>query len=161
MEEKKVRAEMPPKSEWGPGPWQEEPDTDAWRSPHGFPCVMRRGSMGAWCGYVGVPPGHPWHGKDWGSIDVEVHGGLTYAEKCNEWIGVCHVPAPGESDNFWWVGFDCAHWMDLNPVQEALRSQLNMPAYERPEEFRDVYRTLAYVKAETEDLARQAKEAVA
>ncbi len=35
------------------------------------------------CGYVRIPPGHPWHGKDYSDEalwDVDVHGGLTFAE---------------------------------------------------------------------------------
>ncbi len=54
-------------------------------------------------GYVGVPAGHPWFGKDYDSIDCEVHGGLTYAAD----------RAPTEKpDGFWWVGFDTAHLGD-------------------------------------------------
>jgi len=36
------------------------------------------------------PPGHPLHGKDYGEVEAEVHGG-------------------------WWLGFDCAHYGDLSP----------------------------------------------
>ncbi len=69
-----------PKSEWGDGPWQTEPDFRSWCA-HGLACIMNRPPMhGAWCGYVGVPPDHPWYGKKYSEIDsdTECHGGLTY-----------------------------------------------------------------------------------
>jgi len=128
-----------------PGPWSGEPNRVEFRHA-GFPCVLHRGGMGAWCGYVGVPPGHPWHGKDYDDIDADAHGGLTYSGRCGGCV--CHVPLPGESDDFWWVGFDCAHYNDLIPHMFAeelhsLRSGM-------------VYKTIAFAKAETERLAEQA-----
>ena len=42
-------------------------------------CVVLT-QMGHRCGYTRIPPGHPWHGKDYDDIDVDVHGGLTFAE---------------------------------------------------------------------------------
>lgn len=54
------------KSTWGPGPWQEEPDKIQYvDEATGLPClIVRNGpTIGALCGYVGVLPGHPLHGK--------------------------------------------------------------------------------------------------
>jgi len=77
--------------------------TKAWES-SGFPCVYFPGPLGAFCGYVGVPPGHPWHGSDGSSEPpILVHGGVTFAEPC------------GCSENTWWVGFDCGHLNDFIP----------------------------------------------
>lgn len=46
-----------------------------------FPCaIVTEHRMGHLCGYVGVPPHHPWYGKDYDSIEARVHGGLTYGE---------------------------------------------------------------------------------
>lgn len=141
------------RSEWGPGPWDGEPDRVEWRS-RGFACLARRTRMGAWCGYVAMPPGHPWHGKEYGEPDVDVHGGLTYANKCSG--DICHVPAPGEPADVWWLGFDCSHSNDLSPSMSAHwrkhHPELSTDAY-------DVYRDLAYVKAEVEKLAEQAEAA--
>lgn len=50
------------KSAWGEGPWQNEPDRLEFEA-EGFPCLANRNRMGVWCGYVALPPGHPWHGK--------------------------------------------------------------------------------------------------
>ncbi len=72
------------KSGWGNGPWQNEPDKIQWMDEAtGYPCLMVR-PHGSWCGYVGVPPTHPAFGKSYDDVNVSVHGGLTFASKCNE-----------------------------------------------------------------------------
>lgn len=126
---------------YGPGPWVGEPDRLEWRH-RGFPCLMLRGNprLGAWCGYVGVPPGHPWYGDS--EPECAVHGSVTYASKCAG--HVCHVPQPGESDDVWWVGFDCGHAGDI------------VPGMQLEPGGRDSYKTVAYVRAECEQLADQA-----
>jgi hypothetical protein len=132
------------KSKWGPGPWQSEPDRIEWRY-RGVPCLMvRQPSAGHWCGYVAVEPGHPWHGLNYSDFDAEVHGGLTYSEKRAGRI--CHVPQPGEPDDVWWLGFDCAHLGDLSP------------GYVRWHNTTETYKTAGYVKDETERLADQLVE---
>lgn len=141
------------KTEWGPGPWQDEPDRVFWRhSPSGFPCLAKRGPSGSWCGYVAVPPGHPAHEATYDGLEVEVHGGLTYAEHCdgNEGTGICHVPAEGEPDNVWWLGFDCAHYNDFSPGTAALMRSLGSHS---PLLDGGTYRDLAYVRVEIERLA--------
>lgn len=84
------------KTGWGEGPWTWEPDkVQLADEATGLPCLIRRSpSAGSLCGYVGVPEGHPWHGLDYGEIDAEVHGGLTFAGACDgdEADGICHKP---------------------------------------------------------------------
>ena len=139
------------KSSWGPGPWMTEPDRKEWRHA-GFPClIVRVEHHGAWCGYVAVPPGHPWHGKGYDDINAEVHGGLTYAEKCGG--AVCHVSGPGEPDDVWWLGFDHAHAGDLCPATASWFG-------DRFGESNDVYRDMDYVIAGVNELAEQAAVAV-
>jgi hypothetical protein len=73
------------KSSWPDGPWQNEPDKAQWiDKATGYDCLIVRNHSGAWCGYVGVPEGHPCHGKGYDDVDVDVHGGLTFADSCNE-----------------------------------------------------------------------------
>jgi len=44
-----------------------------------FPCAIWENSLGALCGYVGIPSGHPWYGDS--KLDqVDVHGGITYTQ---------------------------------------------------------------------------------
>lgn len=73
------------KSEWGDGPWQQEPDKKQWQDKAtGLPCLIVRGPSGALCGYVGVSRRHPAYGKSYDDVDVRVHGGLTFANTCAE-----------------------------------------------------------------------------
>lgn len=150
----------------GEGPWVDEPDHVAWRSAHGYPCILHRAlhasdkGGGHWCGYVGVPPGHPWHGQPMdssfdGPEQPRVHGGITYAEPCNGHI--CHVPEPGESDDVFWLGFDAAHAGDLQPLTQKLLRDLRHDADVFMRD--DVYRDMAYMRAQCECLADQAVRA--
>jgi hypothetical protein len=135
------------KLECGDGPWQKEPSRVEWKHA-GLPCIAHRGGGGAWCGYVAVPPGHKYHGKDCGEIDdaIDVHGGLTFAAKCHGHI--CHVPEPGEPDDVWWFGFDCAHAYDMRPESKMFET----PRWSQLEEH---YWTLEEVQEETNRLAEQ------
>ena len=103
------------KAGWGEGPWQDEPDKVVWVDPAtGLDCMAHRNRSGAWCGYVGVPAGHPAYGQDYDNVDVDCHGGLTFAAGCQETgdpaHGICHVPQEGRPAEVWWLGFDCAHF---------------------------------------------------
>jgi hypothetical protein len=140
------------KSAWGEGPWQHEPDRVEFEHA-GLPCLLLRNKLlGNWCGYAAVPPGHPLHGKGYEEVDIEVHGGLTYANACQG--PICHVPKPGEPDDVWWFGFDCCHAGDLSPgvVASSRRHGLASFKYEN-------YRDLAYIRSETEGLAEQLRSA--
>ena len=129
---------------WPPGPWDGEPEDRAeWRH-RGLPCLAVRSKLGQWCGYAGVPAGHPYYGIDRENVPVEVHGGLTYADKCAG--PICHVPRPGETDDVWWLGFDCGHFMDIQPG-------LSLPS-EISEDWM-TYKDLGYVAHEVEILAGQ------
>lgn len=130
------------KSSWGDGPWMKEPDRVEWRH-NGMPCLMvRHNTLGHWCGYVGLPPEHPWYGKEYSddAVNVSVHGGLTYSKECHG--NVCHIAQPGEPEHVWWLGFDCAHCDDHSPGL----------GYEWGH---SIYRTLAYVQQQTKELAEQ------
>lgn len=157
-----VKQEPIDKRAWGLGPWATEPDRVEFES-EGFPClIVRHEASGHLCGYVAVPPGHPWHGKtesySWdddgnaidGGLDVRVHGGVSYAAFCDG--NVCHVPKPGEPDDVWWIGFDMGHCDDLSPLMHSQKWFANIPTV--------VYRTIQYVRAECESVARQAKAAM-
>lgn len=129
-----------------PGPWQAESDHVDFEA-DGFACILHRNF--GWCGYVAVPPGHPWHGKNCDELDVRVHGGLTYSEMCSGEI--CHVAKPGEPDDVWWLGFDCSHSGDLTLYDIA---DGNLAGFGN-----DIYRDVEYVRRETQRLAAQAKAA--
>ena len=153
--------------DWGEGPWNNEPDHDVWVDPvTDLDCMINRGPSGAWCGYVGVGPDHPWHGAGYNEVGaVDVHGGLTYSDACQEDGEICHVPWPNREHDIWWFGFDCAHFMDLAPGMEAdlreLRGRVSMPArvfLEGEGTFgHSTYRNWAFVVGEVESLAMQLK----
>jgi|SRR5262245_2686658 len=143
------------KSKWGDGPWQDEPDKVQWQDEEtGLPCLaVRQRRSGHWCGYVGVSEGHRYFGADCDKPDIQVHGGLTFADYCSDdqEQGICHIPNPGESDRVYWLGFDCHHGGDKAPGFSASLRQYF------PDHMHDagIYRTLAYVRAECEQLAAQ------
>lgn len=144
------------KSEWGGGPWDDEPDLIEWQSDSApsFWCqINRTEATGCLCGYVAVPQDHPVHGHGFSEVDalVEVHGGLTFG-------------GPGVA-GLWVFGFDCGHGFDVHPAMEA-RLKATMPremyaehqrvlTSESPGMPRTTYKTLSYVRAEVESLARQ------
>ena len=151
------------KSAWGPGPWQTEPDRLDFIS-HGFACLaLRHPHHGHWCGYVGVPEGHPRFGKESDEMgDLRFHGGVNYAEPCEG--DICHTPAPGMPDHVWWIGGDFGHHYDISPGMEALLSGVVSDLSTRdPEASRFLncghgrarYRDVAYVRHEIEQLAAQ------
>lgn len=117
---------------------------------YGYEWEVVSNRMGYRCGYVRVPPGHPWHGKDYDAVDPypEVHGGLTFAEPDTD----C---GKGGADNAWWVGFDCAHLgdapdPDLPGSEVMLRHGIDLGG---------TVKSTEYVSEECRNLARQARDA--
>lgn len=154
---------------WGPGPWENEPDKVQWTDKTtGLPCLAVRNHYGAWCGYVGVDESHPAYLMNYDSVDVSVHGGLTFADMCQEEApeghGVCHIPGPGEPDQVWWLGFDCGHFRDYMPafyleepgktIQAEMEAQYPELAH-AGRALHETYRTLHYVMGKVRDLAKQ------
>lgn len=132
---------------WPSGEWDSEPDRVDFIHA-GFSCLLHRNEMGAWCGYVGVTETHPAFGKDYDAVDVEAHGGLTYARACRG--SICHVPQPGMADKVWWLGFDLIHSGDTAP---------GMLRFHRASGFIDeTYRNLPYARRQTERLAKQLRK---
>lgn len=115
----------------------------------GFEWEVTNNGIGYRCGYVRLPLGHPWHGKHYDDLPVEVHGGLTFSEAdadCNK----------GGEDNAFWIGFDCAHCMDApDPILDPYRRMPDVTSFGE-----GVVRSTEYVQAECEDVCRQAAEAM-
>jgi hypothetical protein len=160
------------RDDWAPGPWDSEDDRYEWRTAAGLTGLIIRGPLGALCGYVGVEPGHVAYGRSCDSADsyergedgaidydrpknnpvrgLEVHGGVTYADHCAGRI--CHVPAPGEPEHLWWIGFDCSHSQDVSPEQDTFWMRHNQSPLRYPGSS---YRDVDYVRAEVESLSAQ------
>jgi hypothetical protein len=131
-------------------PWQNEPDTVEFNY-KGYDCLIQRVNhrpvhnpqdcLGHLCGYVDLPKGHKYYGKQYDEIPLDVHGGLTYAE--------------GKKNNVWTIGFDCAHFGDLIPGIYELRlhgGPLYGINFDRDD---DIYRTVSFVENELKSLVDQ------
>jgi hypothetical protein len=107
------------------------------------------------CGYVRVPPSHPLFGKDYDAdgVNVDVHGGLTFAE-----IEPCTEHQDGQG---WWFGFDCAHAGDASADPNVSLSDLSHEArgvlaiYRGFPDLNEHYWQQVEVEKETESLADQ------
>jgi hypothetical protein len=143
-----------------PGKWDTEPNRieGVYK---GLPMLMLRNiHMLNWCGYVGVPKGHPYFGKPYDDVDVGAHGGLTYSGPCAH--NICHKPKAGVPDDVWWIGFDCAHAGDIMPF-DAMRIipgaesliRANRPQFSG---WQESYRDIWYVRTQCQEIANQVLE---
>jgi hypothetical protein len=108
----------------------------------GFEWEVTANHSGFRCGYVRIPPAHPWYGVDYDDIAADVHGGLTFAQPD------AHCGKDGPDDS-WWIGFDCAHYQDASDPE--------LPGYHHLSLWKDgTIRTTEYVTAECVRLAEQA-----
>lgn len=147
------------------GPWDDEPDREQWTDDEtGLDCLIRRGPSGALCGYVAVAHDHPWFEVHYSDCtaetcdpddycyehtpggQVDVHGGLTYSFHCDgdTTKGICHATHDPD-DRAWWLGFDCAHYLDACPSLAHVTSS------------DATYRDWTYVRSQVEALAAQLK----
>lgn len=65
--------------------------------------------------YIEIPKGHKLNGQDYDDIDINVHGGLTYAD--HQLMGI-------DSEN-WYIGWDYAHLGDYLGYEEGLFPRAN------------------------------------
>jgi hypothetical protein len=170
------------KAAWGPGPWQSEPDRLEWKDERtGLTClIVREMLMGGLCGYVGVPPSHPYFGwryndhiklapgdlEDASLNDIGIVNAFCYALGGGPSQGtidlgmtlkVHHgISWSGERDDFttqtglWFFGFDCGHAWDVLPGLEAKFRHFDIPDRQ--------YRDIEYVKREVTSLAFQLRQ---
>jgi hypothetical protein len=166
---------MAPRALWADGPWDEEPDLIRWKhEPTGYELMMWRNHMGAWCGYVGLPPEHPLHGLHYGTPEflerLESHHGLTFSDTFEEVKD--RLELPDELRKLWWLGFDCAHFGDVMPAMEAftdawrvtspglqkleaMKKRLEEASPEFRDRYRESYKGVDEVRLMVEDLAGQ------
>lgn len=126
------------------GPWTEDLKNTVPFSFYykGYKCKINRNMFLSYCGYVTLPPTHPYYRKDYSELEGEicVHGDLTF----------------GEDGTF---GFDCNHVLmgDLSPVDESMRMKHpEMKVFERAGLSHQYhYWTFEEVKKETKSMANQ------
>lgn len=75
----------------------------------GLMCCVNMMDLGHRCGYVGVPIGHKFYGKNYTDIDndIDCHGGLTFSSNYEN----DSYPLD-EPNDYWWFGWDYAHCGD-------------------------------------------------
>lgn len=113
--------------------WLTEPNSKEFEY-KGYKCfIVRKRHSGSLCGYVEIPNGHALHRKDYQDIDILCHGGLTYSDNFN-----CLTK---ETTDNWYLGFDCAHYLDLVPNIPILGGE--------------IYRNMEYVTKELENIVNQ------
>lgn len=129
-----------------PGEWQKEVDYELGKY-KGYTYVIDRKPLtgGHLCGYVLIPEGHKLYGKEGlqyeDSSTLEVHGGITYAGKAKP--PYCMVPDEEYSklSDGWWIGFDCAHYLDLLPLSVSMEATQREFYANNPDILKDAQET--------------------
>lgn len=117
----------------------------AWVTQAGLPARVQIMPMGHRCGYVGVSK-EVFEGKGYDDLDIEVHGGLTYARD--------------EEDGLRWYGFDCAHLGDARDVNlmDAEHKEMYEKYHMGFNDGTDTIKSLDYCINECESMANQLKQ---
>lgn len=136
-------------------PWENEPDRVEFKY-LGFDCLIVRSDwLGNLCGYVAVSSEHPYYGKHYDDIELEVHGGLTYSNSCEGKI--CHR-TENDDNKFWWFGFDCAHLLDLIPSMYELSQSVgvlfDLNGSVNLDDIK-TYKTIGFVKNQIRNMVKQ------
>ncbi len=106
----------------------------------GYPCMVSRNHSMSWCGYVGLSESHKdYNQKEIVENEYSVHGGITF---CN----FMQYERAKKFASYYWIGFDCSHYMDASPLESLNRYSTG----------NQTYRDLKYVKNETKNLVEQA-----
>lgn len=89
-------------------------------SKEGFPCMVVFTQMHR-CGYVFLPPTHRYYQKDYESIDINCHGGLTYSNSIKKFLP--ELELFNLFKNYWVIGFDCGHYVnnDSEDLETAIK----------------------------------------
>ena len=121
-------------------PWFNEILWDSEIREHaGLKFRVLRMSWGIWNGYVILPKGHIFHGKNMGDKEIEdlrVHGGVTYTDSGgNIW----------SKNDDWIIGFDTDHMYDFSPDNKIRNFNIFLDGCKN-------YKNHAYVVPETKNL---------
>ena len=119
----------------------------------GYRWIVAHNGVGCRCGYVRIPPGHPWHGRPPADVQARAHGSVNW------W----RLSPAGN----WWLGFDFAHAWDLpdpelpldEPEMAAVNAEIRAIYARHPVIGEATVRSQAYVEDECRRLCEQAAEA--
>lgn len=122
-----------PREEWGPGPWQDEPDLVRWTTRAGLRGLIWRAPVtGSLCGYAELKAEHPYFAKRYERLEMalDVHGDLTFSGSFEPEALRSALGAIGTDWlDSWWLGFDCGHCFDLMPALNAVLVDLRHPRH--------------------------------
>jgi len=75
--------------------------------------AWHQGDHGESNGYLVIDDkNHPWFGKEFDEIDIEVHGRLTFSSEVTEELISLYKELTSEDIGSWIIGFDTAHLYD-------------------------------------------------
>jgi hypothetical protein len=81
----------------------------------GYEYLVLQMPIGHLCGYVKVPKDHPYFGKEYDLMNIDCHGGLTYASHHD---GKPDIRIKNDYEKYYskgfWIGFDYAHAGDYS-----------------------------------------------
>jgi hypothetical protein len=149
---------------FGDGEWLKEPDKVDFTY-RDYECIVLRTCMkepyaekfhmfgGFLCGCVKIPNNHVFYCKPYDDISVDCHYGLTFGKK--------------DSQENYWIGFDCAHSGDYTPSTEKLKKEDDYLSrlFPIPKEFKEyalfnpIYRNIDYCINECKSIVDQLIEA--
>ena len=110
----------------------------------GFRWLATHNGRGYRCGFILIPPGHPWHGKAHGQIGARVHGGLSWS---------------GHSSTAYCLGFECNCDFDAPDLSLPMEPEVADRLRQRPIPDGTQIRTQEYVEKQCRDLCEQAAAA--
>lgn len=79
-------------------PYPTLPDAIGGEAPPFRWCIGRNGNFDTPLAYIQVPKDHPWDGKNYDDVPLDVHGGPTYGRR--------------DADGLQWFGWDYSHYGD-------------------------------------------------
>lgn len=96
------------------------------------------------CAYVEIPKDHPYYDKDYNSLDINVHGGITWGDPLYQF----------EDKRGWYIGWDYIHlddydgiWLDPRfekyDAQDILLQNKDKKKWTTEEIFEDVKSVIA------------------
>ena len=90
------------------------------------------------CAYVMIPKDSKYFKKDFGEIDINVHGGLTYSNN--------YLPFVAKNDETgWYIGWDYAHYGDYVGYEERVPKQFQVGGKKwTTEEIKNEVREVCY-----------------
>lgn len=120
----------------------------------GYACrIIRSLSLMSLLGYVAIEKNHVFYNVGYDDINIDVHGGLTYAsnkqpptvvkDTMTNKLDYITMPHHNKPKNAWWVGFDCSHYGDIIPAHPLLSNG------------QDTYKGIEFVKNEIKGMVNQ------